>query len=121
MEKINSKNFENENEENLNLNEENLNENEENEIVIQKVKDIDLISSFNDSCFLNDDENENENENHKNLSDNKNKNKNSEINLIYKIKENNILTRENDNLKKKLNIISNNSQKLLKILENPQR
>ena len=90
-----------------------------NEIQIEKVKDIDLISSFNDSGFLND---EDEDENNKNFNVNNNiEKKENELDFMTKIKENNILVRENEELKNKLTIISSNSQKLLKIFENPRR
>jgi hypothetical protein len=134
MEKINLKNFED-----IGYNEDN-NIKKNNNIIdnrIQKVKEIDLISSFNDSGFFidncNGNNNNNENENNFNNvinniyndDDYLNKNnifekKDGEIKMINRIKENNILVRENEELKNKLKIISNNSQKLLKILGNSQ-
>lgn len=102
---------------------------------IHKVKDIDLISSFNDSGFLNDNIDVDEITNKDPLVS-----KNSEVrgsnsniigdkkggnllNFMTKIKENNILVRENEELKSKITNINEKSQKLLKVLEkeNAQR
>jgi hypothetical protein len=107
---------------------------------IPKAKEIDLISSFNDSGFLIDNENENENyinndinnDNENDINNNfmeqnffiKNnfiEKKDEHLKMINKIKENNLLFRENEELKSKLKIISNNSQKLLKIFGSSQK
>ena len=93
-------------------NEENteLNFNKSEDIV--KVKDIELISSFNDSDFLLNEEDENKEDKKK-----KEENEIDVINAMNRIKENNVLKRENENLKNKLTKIATNSQKIIKKLK----
>lgn len=105
--KVNSKNYENI--EIKDYKEENLNFNKPD---YQKNKDIDLISSFNDSGFLNDDDD---------MNNEKDNQKKTNLDFMNKISENNLLIRENEQLKNKLTTLTNNSQKLLKVLENPKK